>query len=685
MNRSIETLKGIGKARADVLREAGIATVADLLYYFPRRYLDRTIVESTALREGTQATVIVRVESTYIAHGKRSRLVVHCQTMRNEPLHLVFFRGVGYFRQVFKKDDVLVVSGKIEYFGGLQMAHPDFEHMDEEDESALIHVGRIVPLYPTTDALRKKHLDSRGLRRLTSAVFEDAGLNVPEVVPPDLLNIHKYMGRQEALQAIHFPQSAESLESARLRLKYEELYLFNVMMVHKKETREKIPRQVRPVAFGKSREYERLLTHLPYTLTGEQLRAIEAMLAETQKDFASAVLLQGDVGSGKTVAALGAAVHYLENGLQAAMLAPTDVLARQHFRTLVDLTGLTDTIHIGLLTAAETKKSKTATLEQLASGDINFIVGTHSLIEDPVVFKNLGLLIIDEQHRFGVEQREKLRRKGKNPDLIAMTATPIPRTLCLTEFADLRIVLLKEKPAGRHPIKTMRLREDRRQAMYKSVRKHVSAGRQCFIVYPMIEESEKKDLKNATEGFEELRTSVFPDFKVDLLHGRMKNPDKERIMNDFRRGDTKILVTTTVIEVGVDVPNAAVMVIEHADRFGISQLHQLRGRVGRGAHESYCVLMADAVTEDADERLTALENSDDGFYLAEIDLKVRGPGQLLGLKQHGLADFRLADLYEDRDMVQQSFADAQEFRDINEDARSIIRSHFTEGSVVFPT
>jgi len=683
-HRSILEIKGIGAARAAVLKEeTQIETIRDLFYYFPRRYVDRTIADSTLLREGADTTLIVTVQSSYVAHGRKSRLIVHCKTLKGESLHLVWFRGVPYFRGLFKKDDCLVVSGKLEYFGGMQMAHPDFEHMDEDDRSALLHVGRIVPIYPSGEALKRKALDSRGFRRIVAAAFE-SDLTINEIIPEEILAKRKLAPRKDALRNIHFPENAASLEEARRRLKYEELYLFNVMMRKKKDIRESQKRTALPAAIGHSKEYENFLNRLPYKLTSDQDRAIQEILSESQKKHASAILLQGDVGSGKTAVAVGVALHYLEKGFQVAMLAPTELLARQHYRTIVDMIGLSPSIHTGLLTGQDSKKGREAVADAIKSGDMNFVAGTHSLIEESVAFKNLGLAIIDEQHRFGVEQRDALRKKAENPDIVAMTATPIPRTLCLTEFADLTLVTLKEKPAGRKPIKTMWFREDRRDGVYKSIRKHVSAGRQCYIVYPVIDESEKKDLKAATEGFEELKTKIFPDLTIELIHGRLKAPDREKIMNEFRAGRTQILVSTTVIEVGVDVPNACIMLIEHADRFGISQLHQLRGRVGRGEHESFCVLMTGEVTEDAVERLTALEKSEDGFYLAEVDMKIRGPGQLLGFKQHGMPGFRLADLSADREMVQESFQDAGEFFRINEEAIEIIRSHFPEGAVIFP-
>ena len=686
MKRAVTKLRGVGPSRAAVLaEECGIETVGDLLYYFPRRYLDRTVTETTLLKTGEQVTLIVEVASVYLAHGRKSRLVANCRTLSGEALSLVWFRGVQYLRRIVEKDTTLVVSGKLDFFGGMQMVHPDFELLDPEDQDALAHVGRIVPLYPSGEALKKQSLDSRGFRRLMLLAVQDESLEVPELIPEVLRKKHALFERRRALQQIHYPDDAESLAEARRTLKYEELYLFNILMYHKSLARERIPRRVTPLPFGKSVEFERLRAQLPFLLTGDQRRTIEQIVTECRGPHSEAYLLQGDVGSGKTVVALSIALHYMECGIQVAMIAPTEVLARQHYRTFADLLGLEYANRLELLTGQKgKKKDRELALERIASGEAALVVGTHSLIEPNVVFDRLGLVIIDEQHRFGVGQRDTLREKGMNPDTIAMTATPIPRTLCLSEFADLKLATLKEKPAGRKPIKTMWLREARRAGMYKSVQNHVAAGRQCFIVYPMIAESEKVDLKAATEAYEELAGVVFPQFRVELLHGRLKSPEKDRIMTDFRLGRIQILVTTSVIEVGVDVPNASVMVIEHAERFGISQLHQLRGRVGRGTAESFCVLMSEAENADAVERLEALVESEDGFYLAEIDLKIRGPGELLGLKQHGLPGFRIADLVYDKKLTELAYADARRNPDIGSEAREFIRKQFEQGIIIFP-
>jgi len=682
----IEIIPGIGEAKKKVLNKIDIKTVEDLLYYFPRRYVDRSIHDQFFLQEG-YLTLLVKIQSSYLAHGKKSRLVVQCRTIQGNPISLLFFHGIQYYRYALKKEKSYVVSGKLEMYKGVPtMIHPEMEAIDEEDLDNAIHSGGIIPIYSTTEALKKVGLDSRGLRKIIHNVIQkiEGEWIVPELIPENIRSKYQFSSRKEVLKQIHYPDNKESLKIARKVLKYEELYLFGCLMQKKKEERQSYPRILKPLKFGESKLFEILKNNLPFEFTSGQIEAIKRMIDGSQKDYMSAYLLQGDVGSGKTIVAFSCALHYIEKGIQVALMAPTEILARQHYNTLSTLPGLLPGVHLDLLTAGETKKNKEKILDRIRRGDSNFIIGTHSLIEDNVEFFNLGLVIIDEQHRFGVNQREMLRRKGKNPDLITMTATPIPRSLCLTIFGDLEPVYLKEKPAGRKPVKTIWLKEDQRDGLYKSIRKYVSQGRQCYIVYPVIEESEKMDLRAATEAYEELKNVIFSDFRVELIHGRMKADEREKIMQDFRNGKVHILVSTTVIEVGVDVPNATIMVIEHAERFGISQLHQLRGRVGRGTEESFCILVSNSDSDNAKERLQAIIENQDGFELAEIDLKIRGPGEILGIKQHGLPDFRIADFIKDRKLVEIAYQDAIENRQLNEHAIKFIKKSYQEGIVLFP-
>ncbi len=686
MDTSLEVLKGVGPARQKALDKAGLFCFRDLLYYLPRRYVDRSILKDSLLAEG-EATIVVRVQNFFVTHGRKSRLMVQTRTENGQPVNLVFFRGIPYFRHAFKKDTLYVISGKLESFGGLQMIHPDFEAL--EDDDSLLHVGRVVPIYPGSDNLKKAGLDSRGLRRMVREALDTltSGTVELETLPESVRNSQGLIGRMQALEQIHFPGSPDDLEGARSYIKFEELYLFGVLMARKREKRQSFPRELWPLPFGKSSLVDRLLSHLPFKPTAGQISAIDHMIRDCQTDASRAYLLQGDVGSGKTLIAFAAALHYIENGIQVALMAPTEILARQHFATLssyINAASMITDIRLELLTGADPKKSRDRILARAEEGDVDLLIGTHSLIEDRVAFSNLGLIIVDEQHRFGVEQREKLRRKGKNPDMIAMTATPIPRSLCLTAFADLELVLLKEKPAERQSVETMWLTEERRQALNKSIRNHLKEDEQGFIVYPMIQESEKIDIKAATEGFEELK-ATFPEFRIELLHGRLGTDEKQSIMKEFRAGRIQLLVSTTVIEVGVDIPNATMMIIEHAERFGISQLHQLRGRIGRGNKKGFCVLMSDSQSEESKTRLQALVDSHDGFYLSEVDLKLRGPGELLGLKQHGLPDFRLSDLVQDQKLVQKTYELAVAHPELPREGIRQIRRQFEEGIMVFPT
>ncbi len=680
----ISALSGIGDTKKKVLNKNEIITIEDLLYFFPRKYVDRNLHDMFFLREG-YITLIVKIQSFYLAHGKKSRFIVQCKTLQGNPITLLFFNGIQYYRYAIKKDQTYIVSGNLDNFhGSFQMIHPELEQIDQEDLENAIHFGRIIPIYSTNESLKKVALDSRGIRKLIHQTLKkiETEWNVPELIPEPILKKNNLLQRKEALKQIHYPENQKKLEEAKLTLKYEELFLFSFLMQKKKEIRKSIPREVFPKPFGSCQLYEMLIKNLPFTLTQGQIEAIKRILDLIQGNSMSAFLLQGDVGSGKTLVAFACALHYIENGIQVALMAPTEILARQHYNTLTSLPGLLPGVHLDILTSSETKKNKEITLDRIRRGDSNFIIGTHSLIEENIIFKNLGLVIIDEQHRFGVQQREALRKKGRNPDLIIMTATPIPRTLCLTIFGDLELVYLKEKPAGRKPIKTLWLKEHQRSGLYKSIRKYLNLGRQCYIVYPLIEESEKLDLKAATEGYEELK-KIFPEFRVELIHSKLKPEEKEQIMQNFRNGKVQILVSTTVIEVGVDIPNATIMVIEHAERFGISQLHQLRGRVGRGSEESFCILISDSDTENAKERLEALLKTQDGFELAEVDLKIRGPGELLGLKQHGLPNFKIADLIKDRHLVEKAYEDVKEYSELSDEAIKFIKKTYDEGIVDF--
>lgn len=687
LSSRIELLKGVGPKKVSVLNSHSIYTLNDLLYYFPRRYIDRNFTGSILLKDGEIVTLLVTVADSYLAHGKKSRLIVGVKTNNGERISLIFFRGVQYFTGTFKAGMNLVVSGKLEYFRGLQIVHPDYEIISgDDDELDLTHTGRIIPLYPSTESLKKEGLESRGLRRLLKQIldFAESGkLKIPEILPSSAVKKRGLLSRKEAFLLIHFPDKDENLDEAKKRFAYEEFFYFNLLLEYKRKERDKIKRQLWPLK--KSTGAEKVLEKFPFKLTEDQITAIEMIKKEGQKDVPLAVLLQGDVGSGKTITALLVAMHYMDNDIQVAILAPTEVLARQHYDTIQNLLRFTPFQFMDLIVGKEKEKVRLEKLDRIKNGETLLTIGTHSLLQDDVKFKDLGLVIIDEQHKFGVEQRETIRSKGKNPDILAMTATPIPRTLCLTAYGDLQLITIKSKPTGRIPIITKWFKEDKRSAVYNSIIKYVEQGRQCFIVYPLVEESEKMDLDSCVESYERLKNLEFKNYTVGLLHGKMKSNEKDLVMGNFKKGDIQILITTTVVEVGIDVPNATVLVVEHADRFGISQLHQLRGRVGRGNLESFCILITpERVSEEAKVRLEAMTHTTDGFELSEVDLKLRGPGELLGLRQSGLPDFKVGDLEKDEKLILESKEDVLKFGNLGDIEKMEIKYRFSEGRILFP-
>ncbi|TGN19134.1 ATP-dependent DNA helicase RecG [Leptospira idonii] len=679
---SLDGIKGIGPKRAALLADQGIRNLGDLLTNYPRRYLDRNFTKDIILKQGDVVTLLGNISDSYLVHGKKSRLIVGFKTLNNERINLVFFRGVNFFNKLFTVDRKLVISGKLEYFKGYQIVHPEYEMLNDEkdDESDLLHAGRIIPLYPSTESLKEEGFDSKGFRKIIHFVLGKGSIR--ENLPPALVRKRKLASRDDSFRKIHFPETMEAVGEARRRFAYEELYYFQLLLFYKQKQREKIKRLLWPIP--KSPTADLLLKNLPFRLTEDQTNAVHSILKSAKQDVPIAALLQGDVGSGKTITALIIALHYIDNRIQVAMLAPTEILARQHFETIYKFLGNMPFLGIELLLGGENKKLRAEKLARMKNGESSLIIGTHSLLQEDIQFSDLGLVIIDEQHKFGVDQRETIRSKGKNPDILAMTATPIPRTLCLTLYGDLDLVNIRSKPAGRKPIDTRWYKEERRAGVYNSIRKYIKEGRQCYIVYPLVEDSEKVDLESCTKAYEDLSKNIFPDLRVGLLHGKMKSAEKDSVMAAFKQNQIQILVTTTVVEVGVDVPNATILVVEHANRFGISQLHQLRGRVGRSDLESFCILMTgDFISDEASDRLNALTKSNDGYELAEKDLEIRGPGELLGVKQSGLPEFKIADLVHDRNLLEEAKQDARDFAKGDELEKVEIQSRFQEGKFIF--
>ncbi|HHS12616.1 MAG TPA: ATP-dependent DNA helicase RecG [bacterium] len=644
----VQYVKGIGPKRAALLARAGVRTVEDLLHYYPRRYLDRSrVVPIRSLAAGDQVTVVGTVLSREVRRGRRNRLIVSVGDGTGI-LQCVWFQGISYLSDVFNNGETVAFSGKVTVYRGPQMVHPEYDRLSEADENNPLNTGGIIPLYPSTEGLRRVGLDSRGFRRILGAVLTGVEGNIHEILPKRIIERCRLVSIGQALSQIHFPNDEDSLQAAQRRLKFDELFFLQLVLAHQKMSRS----QEQGIAFDQPKPLtRRFLSGLSFHLTGSQQRVIDEIEADMAAPRRMNRLLQGDVGSGKTVVAMAALLGAIDHGYQAALMAPTEILAEQHYMTLrewADDLG----VRIALLKGGQKSGERQTVLEDLSRGTVQLIIGTHALVQEKVIFFCLGVVVIDEQHRFGVLQRAKLRLKGWKPDVLVMTATPIPRTLALTLYGDLDVSVLDEMPSGRIPVRTYWRTHDRREKVYAFLHEEVLKGRQAYVIFPLVEESEKLDLAAATEGYQAL-TVHFPDLRIALLHGRMKSEEKEETMKAFKAGLVQVLVSTTVVEVGVDVPNATIMVIEHAERFGLTQLHQLRGRVGRGTHAASCILLSyGRLTDDAVRRLDTMEKNHDGLRIAEIDLEIRGPGELSGTRQHGDLGLRIANLITDGKLLE---------------------------------
>jgi ATP-dependent DNA helicase RecG len=650
LETSVTYVKGVGPVVAKKFEKLGVKTVRDLLYYFPHRHVDYSKLKKIAdLKAGEEQTIIANVWQANETRpgGRRSTEAIVGDETGN--LRVLWFNQ-PYIAKNLSTNTRIILSGKVNLFNGwLQLASPEWEVADGHD---LLHTGRLVPVYPLTQGLYP-----RQVRRLMKDFIGKWAGQAPEFLPEEIRARLKLPELSEALSQAHYPDDDTNKDRARVRLAFDELFLLQLGVMSRKRKWQ----LSRPGTALETKEevLGRFLKSLPYTLTPAQDRVLKEMLTDLSKKTPMIRLLQGEVGSGKTIVATAAILTAVANGFQAAFMAPTEILAEQHFITLCGLFGilgqaegegnvrsfsgflekpLTIALLIGDMKAAGKRKLQ----QQIAAGEIDIIIGTHALVQKELAFNKLGLAVVDEQHRFGVEQRGALREKGFNPHMLVMTATPIPRTLALTLYGDLDLSVINELPSGRQTVKTKWLRPEQRESAYNFIRKEIRAGRQAFILCPLVEESESIMAQAAVAEYERLSAEVFPDLKLGLLHGRMSSGEKDAVMEEFRRGNLNILVSTPVIEVGIDIPNATVMMIESADRFGLSQLHQFRGRVGRGKEQSYCMLMAENASEVGRQRLDIIENTQDGFKLAEEDLKMRGPGEFFGTRQSGLPDLRMA-------------------------------------------
>ena len=650
-------IEGVSIAKAELLfRELGIRTCNDLLTLFPNRYIDRTkfYTINELQNNSSEVQIAGKIIGIKTIKQKRGSRLVATFIDSTGTMELVWFRGIERVKGVLKINEPYVVYGKLNYYNGsFSIPHPDIELVSEYKKK--IQMMAMQPVYPSTEKLANKGLSNRVIRTIIQNLFTQINGKIKESLSEILLNDCGLMGKSEALLNVHFPKNQEKLAKAQYRLKFEELFFIQLQLIRKK-----LIRKLKIKGYVFSNVGDNFIkfynNYLPFDLTNAQKR----VLKEVRKDLGSKVhmnrLLQGDVGSGKTVVALLTMLLALDNGFQAALIAPTEILVTQHFKAITTLLKEMN-VNIELLTGSVKTKKRREIHRNLEDGTLNILIGTHALLEDKVIFKNLGIAIIDEQHRFGVAQRSKMWLKNKlPPHVLVMTATPIPRTLGMSIYGDLDISIIDELPPGRKEVKTIHRYDKNRLSVFKFLKDEIDKGRQVYIVYPLIQESEVLDYKDLMDGYESIeRYFPKPTYQISIVHGKMKSEDKEYEMDLFVKGKTQIMVATTVIEVGVDVPNASVMVIESSERFGLSQLHQLRGRVGRGADQSYCILLTDyKLSSDAKTRLQTMVETSDGFKIAEVDLKLRGPGNMMGTQQSGVLNLKIADIVKDTHILQKA-------------------------------
>ncbi|MCP4650016.1 MAG: ATP-dependent DNA helicase RecG [PVC group bacterium] len=658
LNQSAQYLKGVGPKKIQLLNKLNISTVKGLLYYFPRRYEDRSkFIPINRVRIGNTETIKGKVVTSGLRRTRGKMKIFQVAVADTSGVIYGTWFNQPYLKNYFKIDDEVILHGRVERYGNLQINAPEYEILKPDEEDNTIHTGRVVPIYALT-----QYVSQRYLRMISKRCVDEYSVYLKEYFPDKIVRQHDLLPLKDAVVNIHFPEQVDMIKAARKRLVFDEFFFFELALALK---RRDIKEEKKGIQYNlKGDLIDKFKKSLPFELTSAQKKVVQEIETDMNSQKPMNRLLQGDVGSGKTIVSIWALVLCVQNGYQAALMAPTEILAQQHYQTINEYL-MPLGLNAVVLSGGLKKKEKENVLGQINDGKINIIIGTHALIQDEVVFKKLGLVVVDEQHKFGVVQRVKLQKKGRMPDVLVMSATPIPRTLAITLYGDLDVSTIRELPPGRTPVDTFWINERKRADLYEFLRKKIKETNQVYVVYPVVEQSKIKDLKAATKMYEHFKDDIFTDCRVGLVHGRMKDVEKKEVMNLFKKGEIDILVATTVIEVGIDVSNASIMLIEHAERFGLSQLHQLRGRVGRGQKKSYCILLSEGKTEEAQKRLSAMTQTSDGFKIAEYDLLIRGPGEFFGTRQHGLPELRIGNIITDIDVLTQARKEAFDYLEGN--------------------
>ena len=675
LDTPIQFIKGVGPKRAEVLHSLGISTIKDLLYYFPRKYVDRTSLSTIgSIQEGDEVNLVGRVKSVNLRRMKKGNFVTANVADHTGSIRLMWFNAADYIHQSLKVGDLLTMHGKVAaYKGSHQIVHPEYDKLNANEIS--LTTGFIIPVYPLTDDLKKSGLENRNLRKIIYLALQSVE-NIDDHFDTDLREQFDIQDLNTALRNIHYPKDFVSLEKSVHRLKYDEHFFLQLLLAKRKS---KIKENKYDSIKFKTKSYNKILKNLHFELTGSQQLSLREIVDDFLSENPMNRMIQGDVGCGKTIVSILASAIVVDNNYQVAIMAPTDLLSKQlfkNFKSQFESIGVECTLLVGSLKP----KEKNKVLGEIKSGKSNIIIGTHALFQKDVIFNNLGFVVIDEQHRFGVNQRQKLLSKSNNPNLMAMTATPIPRTLAITYNGDMDLSIINELPKNTPDIHTSFIEKENLSTAFNFIREKVEDGGQTIIVYPLINESEKQDLSAAVESYEYLRDNIFPDLTVGLMHGKLEDENKNLEMKNFMKGEIDILVSTTVVEVGIDNPNVNVMLINNSERFGLSQLHQLRGRVGRGTMESYCLLCSDSESPKTKERLSIIVNSRNGFEIADEDLKLRGPGEFFGEKQSGFVKFKIADLITDgpiiRDARMKAFEIIKNDANLSQENHSFIKQKF---------